>query len=143
MTTGRAPTAQETVLRQLRRAILGGELAPGSQILQQEVAARLGVSRVPVRDALRTLEGQGLVTYSSHRGYHVRTVDITELLEIQEIRDILEGEALRAAVERVDESTFLRMQEHLDAMTTAEDDEDWGQAAQAGHAWLKTLYVRA
>lgn len=121
----RPVTVQETVLRQLRKLILGGDLAPGSQILQQEVAVKLGVSRVPVRDALRTLEGQGLVTYSSHRGYYVRQVDLTELLEIQDVRDILEGEALRKAVGRVQESTFQEMQEHLDAMTRAQDQEDW------------------
>lgn len=135
-----APTAQENVLRQLRKMILGGELSPGSQILQQEVAARLGVSRVPVRDALRTLEGQGLVTYSSHRGYHVRQVDISELLEIQDIRDILEGEALREAVGRVDESTFERMQEHLDAMTTAESDEDWASWNDAHREFHFSLF---
>lgn len=136
----RPPTAQENVLRQLRRLILGGELPPGSQILQQEVAARLGVSRVPVRDALRTLEGQGLVTYSSHRGYHVRQVDLTELLEIQDIRDILEGEALRAAVDQVDESTFERMQEQLETMTTAEREEDWASWNDAHRQFHFSLF---
>lgn len=140
VTEGRALTAQENVLRQLRREILGGVLPPGSQILQQDVAARLGVSRVPVRDALRTLEGQGLVRYSSHRGYHVRTVDITELLEIQDIRDILEGEALRVAVEHVDSSTFEQMQEHLDAMTTAEDVEDWASWNDAHRQFHFSLF---
>ncbi|MQA81932.1 MAG: FCD domain-containing protein [Streptosporangiales bacterium] len=137
----RPPTVQETVLRQLRRSILGGDLAPGSQILQQEIAARLGVSRVPVRDALRTLEGQGLVTYSSHRGYHVRQVDITELLEIQDIRDILEGEALCTAVDRVEDTTFDRMQEHLDAMTRAEDEQDWTTWSDAHREFHFTLFA--
>ncbi|MPZ79708.1 MAG: GntR family transcriptional regulator [Actinophytocola sp.] len=58
----RPPTAQEAVLNELRRAIVSGELVPGQQIVQDVVAERLGVSRVPVREALKILEGEGQVT---------------------------------------------------------------------------------
>lgn len=123
----RPPTAQTAVLRELRREILSGDLAPGSQIMQDEIAERYGVSRVPVRDALRTLEGQGLVTYSPHRGYHVTQIDVDELQQIQDIREIIEGEALREAVGNISAETISAMSADLQAMIRAENDMDWSE----------------
>jgi len=94
----RPPTAQEAVATELRRAILGGELAPGTQILQDKVADQFGVSRVPVREALKMLEGEGQISYEPHRGYFVTELDIRELIEVYHIRNILEAEAVATAI---------------------------------------------
>lgn len=94
----RPPTAQEAVLVELRRAILEGTLAPGAQILQDRIAEQFGVSRVPVREALKILEGEGQVSYSPHRGYFVTELDVGELIEVYHIRGILEPEAVRRAM---------------------------------------------
>lgn len=91
------PTAQEAVLNELRRAISSGEMPPGSAIPQVAVAERLGVSRVPVREALKILEGEGHVTYAPHRGYTVTELDAGELLEIYRIRGLLERHAVESA----------------------------------------------
>jgi DNA-binding GntR family transcriptional regulator len=123
----RPPTAQTAVLRELRREILSGDLAPGSLIMQDELAERYGVSRVPVRDALRTLEGQGLVAYAPHRGYHVIQIEVEELQQIQDIRQILEGEALREAVDNISAKTVQKMTADLATMIQAENDEDWSE----------------
>ena len=103
MTQGAAPftrplTAQEAVLAQLRKEIVNGELGPGSPIRQDAIAKRFGVSRVPVREALKILEGEGQVLYRPHKGYLVAQLDFSEVQEIYHIRRLLEEEALRFAM---------------------------------------------
>lgn len=94
----RPPTAQEAVLTELRAWIATGRLRPGEQILQDTLALELGVSRVPLREALKTLEAEGQVSYVAHRGYFVTELSLSDLLEVYRIREILEVEAVRRAV---------------------------------------------
>jgi DNA-binding GntR family transcriptional regulator len=100
----RPPTAQEAVLAELRRAIITGELRPGEQVVQDALAERFGVSRVPLREALKILEGEGQVTYRPHRGYFVAELDLDDLREVYRIRDLLESEAISVAVRQITES---------------------------------------
>ncbi len=102
----RPPTAQAFVLGELRRAIIAGELFPGQPLRQDLLAERFGVSRVPLREALTTLETEGQVVYEPHRGYKVATLSLGDLLEVYRIRQLLESEAARAAVERADDSVL-------------------------------------
>ena len=83
-------TAQEGVLRELRLQIASGKLKPGQQVIQDSLAASLGVSRVPLREALKVLEGEGQVTYHPHRGYFVADLSVADLVEVYRIRSILE-----------------------------------------------------
>ena len=89
------------MLAELRRAIVTGELQPGEQVLQDALAERFGVSRVPLREALKILEGEGQVVYRPHRGYFVAELDVDDLREVYRIRDLLESEAVRVAVREV------------------------------------------
>ena len=98
MTVERRQTAQDTVLAALRADILDGTLAPGDQIVQESLADRYGVSRVPLREALKTLESEGQVAYYPHRGYFVTELSVADLLEVYRLRALLEAEAIRAAV---------------------------------------------
>lgn len=91
-------TAQEEVLRALRTDLVSGHLAPGEQLIQESLAVRYGVSRVPLREALKILEAEGHVVYHPHRGYFVTTLSIDDLLEVYRLREILETEALEHAV---------------------------------------------
>lgn len=91
-------TAQERTLTALRGDILSGTLAPGQQLVQENVADRYGVSRVPVREALQLLTSEGLVSHVPNRGYFVTELSVTDLEEVYRLRQILEAEALRAAV---------------------------------------------
>ena len=100
---GRPATAQEYVLAHLRQAIISRELEPGAAIRQDALAERLGTSRVPLREALKILEGEGQVVYHPHRGYFVAELSIADLLEVYRIRELLEAEAVRAAVPRIDD----------------------------------------
>ena len=95
-----APTAQARAATALRAAILDGELRPGQRVNQEAWAERAGVSMIPVREALRALAGEGLVTYRPRRGYAVTELDLAELDEVYRLRRLLETEALREGIPR-------------------------------------------
>jgi DNA-binding GntR family transcriptional regulator len=94
----RPGTTQEHVLAELRRRILTGELRPGEPIRPDTLAAELHVSRVPVREALKILEGEGVVEYRAHHGATLADLRLADLEEIYAIRRLLESEAARQAV---------------------------------------------
>lgn len=91
-------TAQDSALRALRTDILTGQLKPGDQIVQETLAERYGVSRVPLREALKMLESEGQVAYYPHRGYFVAELSVDDLLELYRLRSLLESEAITHAV---------------------------------------------
>ena len=115
----RPPTAQEAVLAELRRAIITGDLKPGEQVLRDALAERFGVSRVPLREALKILEGEGQVVYRPHRGYFVAELDLADLREVYRIRDLLESEAVAVAVEKITPDDLDRLQEALEEVERA------------------------
>ncbi len=94
----RPPTAQIAVLTELRRRIVYGELAPGQPIRQEALAADLGVSRLPVREALMVLQAEQLVSYNQHRGYVATGLDRDDLVQTYRLRELLETEAIRTAL---------------------------------------------
>jgi DNA-binding GntR family transcriptional regulator len=83
---------------QVRSAIFGGEYPPGSRIRQEDLAARFGASRVPVREALRILEADGLVTVVANTGAWVTRLNLDECTEIYQIRERLEPLLLRMSI---------------------------------------------
>lgn len=87
-------TIRQRVYEHLREAILTSEIAPRQRLVEADLAARIGVSRTPVREALHTLEREGLINGRPGVGYVVRPVSRTELWELSEIRLVLEGLAL-------------------------------------------------
>lgn len=97
--TGAAPSRTEAVLDAIRHAILAGELRPGQSLVETELAQLLGVSKTPVREALKTLAGAGLVTMSAYRGATVRAIDAASAAAIYDLRLLLEPEAVRRAVQ--------------------------------------------
>jgi DNA-binding GntR family transcriptional regulator len=117
----RPMTTQQFVLDELRRGILTGDLRPGEPIRQDALAARLGVSRVPLREALKILEGEGQVEYRPRRGYLVAELSMDDLGEVYRLREILEAEAIRVAIDRITD-------DDLDRLTdAARDVEDAGR----------------
>ena len=85
-----AKSLPDIVYDHLREEILSGRIGPGEPIRQEHLAARLGVSRAPVREALKALEGEGLIIFRPRRGYLVTALDPDEIEEIFEIRALLE-----------------------------------------------------
>jgi DNA-binding GntR family transcriptional regulator len=94
------PSRTVVVLDAIKHAILTGELRPGQGLVEADLAAVLGVSKTPVREALKTLAGAGLVTMSPYKGATVRTVDDDLVRSVYDLRLLLEPEAVRRAVAR-------------------------------------------
>ena len=134
----RPRTTQELVMEELRRRILVGQFRPGQPIRPDQVAAELHVSRVPVREALKILEGEGQVRYRAHHGYVLAELRRDDLLEIYRIRELLEDEAARAAVPRLREADLVTMAEACDEMT-AFGAEDVAAMAVANRRFHLTL----
>lgn len=84
----------------LRAAIFGGDIAPGQRLVEDDLAARLGVSRAPIRDALKQLEQDGLVTPAGKRGKIVTVLSLEDVWEVYSLRATLEAMAVRLAIER-------------------------------------------
>ena len=89
---------QHVIPDELRRVILAGEAPPGTPIPLAEVAQLFGVSAIPVREALKTLVGEGLVAHRPNAGYVVAQLSRGEINELYVVRGVLEAAALRAAV---------------------------------------------
>ena len=100
LSTRQAGSAREAILGELKRVILDGGAAPGLPIPVDEVAAHYQVSRIPVREALMSLVGEGLVEHRARAGYTVATLTPGELREFYLVREALEAAALAAAVRR-------------------------------------------
>jgi DNA-binding GntR family transcriptional regulator len=95
---GALPSRTVAVLDAIKHAILTGELRPGQSLVETDLAAVFGVSKTPVREALKTLAGAGLVTMSPYRGAVVRVVDDEQARHIYDVRLLLEPEALGRAI---------------------------------------------
>jgi DNA-binding GntR family transcriptional regulator len=102
-------TTPAHALDRLRAAIGSSELRPGQRVGQEEVAAAIGVSVAPVREALRTLEQEGQVTYVPRRGYFVTELAIEDLEQIYELRQLLEARAARRALPKLGEGDLTRI----------------------------------
>lgn len=92
------PSRTQYVRDALTHAILSGRLSPGEPLVESELAATFGVSKTPVREALKTLSGRGLVVMSEYKGAAVRTVDAAMARSVYDVRMLLEPEALRRTV---------------------------------------------
>ena len=141
--TAKSPTAQEAVLRELRADIVLGVLAPGSQVVQESLAHRYGVSRVPLREALKILEGEGLVTYHPHRGYFVMELSVDDLTEVYRLRSLLEAEALRAAVSTLTDEDLEQLRGLLGQVEQSSGEGDLESLTIANRAFHFAIFERS
>src|SRR5579872_1395152 len=111
-------TVRESVSDKLREMILTGEFLPGTPLRQDEIAERFGVSHIPVREAFRQLETEGMVTIRPRRGAVVNTLSTEELAEIVKLRQNLECEILSQAIPRMTPERIARALAILDKITT-------------------------
>lgn len=132
----RVATAQEVAAAALRQAILDGELRPGDRVRQEEMARRLGVSVIPVREALRALAGEGQVTYRPRQGYVVAELDVGALAEVYRLREILEAEAVRAGLPRLADADVDRIEALFEQVAGASTIAGAMQANRRAHFLL-------
>ena len=120
---------------EIERHIIEGAIAPGDKLNEADWAARLQVSRGPVREAFRALEQAGLVRTEKNRGVFVRTVSLAEADEIYAVRAVLEEAACRLLASRIDAQKLAVLREWLDAMRASLDAQDHDAYARANVAF--------
>lgn len=124
---------RDVVFNTLRQAILKGELAPGERLMEIQLAEKLGVSRTPIREAIRKLELEGLVLMIPRKGAEVAKISEKSLRDVLEVRRSLDELAIELACQRMSEGEILELQRvqdefrnaisRGDAMIIAETDE--------------------
>lgn len=127
----------------IRERILRGHYPEGEPLRQDAIGIELGVSRIPVREALRQLEAEGLVTFSPHRGAVVSSLSLKEIRELFELRADIEGDLIQRAVPRMVKEDHVRAAEILDAYELALSSGEvlaWGALNWQFHS---TLYAPA
>jgi DNA-binding GntR family transcriptional regulator len=110
------PALWESVAGRIRQAILAGRLAPGSKLIETELAERFGTSRGPVREAIRELAREGLVTELPRRGTLVSTLTAEDLAEVYAVRQALEVAASAVVIARARDADLRTVEGHLRAL---------------------------
>jgi DNA-binding GntR family transcriptional regulator len=132
-------TIASMTVEALRERILRGDYPEGEPLRQDALADELGVSRIPVREALRQLEAEGLVTFSPHRGAVVSSLSLEEIAELFELRAEIECDLVRRAIPRMTKEQLDRATEVLDefeAALRASEATRWGPLNWHFHAAL-------
>lgn len=94
---------REVIFNTLREAIIVGELKPGERLMEVQLAEKMGVSRTPVREAIRKLELEGLVNMIPRKGAHVADLSVKDIMDVLEVRASLDGLATALSAERITE----------------------------------------
>lgn len=136
----RAPrTAGQAATALIRERIMSGDLAPGATLNQNDLAAALNMSRIPIRDALHTLAGEGLVLLRAHATATVTPLSIDDLQELYDIRLAIEPRLSREAMPFITNRAIERMRETLSSLDVAEAAE----FLELNHRFHHTLYSAA
>ena len=101
---------RDVVFENLREAIVEGRLKPGQRLMEVQLAEQLGVSRTPVREAIRKLELEGLVVMLPRKGAYVANMSLKDLIDVLEIRASLEGLAASLAAERITDEDIKKLE---------------------------------
>lgn len=130
-------TVEDMAYHVVRDAIVQGIYRPAKRLPQDHIAEILGVSRVPVRAALRRLEAEGFVEFVPHRGATVRGLTPKEIAEIYDLRILLETHALRAAARGVTAEHLDEFERLAEKMDTTPDLDEW---VELRHKFYERLY---
>ncbi|MDQ7857710.1 MAG: GntR family transcriptional regulator [Armatimonadota bacterium] len=134
-------TIREVLFERIRSLILSGQYRSGTKLREEELARQFGVSRTPVREALRKLESEGLVRYLPQRGVLVNGLSDREMLEIYTIRASLEGLAARLAATERTEEEVRELRELQRQMNDAYARANWNRAARIHTRFNMALYA--
>lgn len=132
-----APSLTDQVYAQLKEQILRSELTPGSVVLEGDLADRFGVSKTPIREALRLLVQDGWIDVMPRRGYLIRPIGLVDLREVYELRNIIEAAAGATAAASPSAELIARLREAIEAQAHAgESIERSIEASRAFHLGL-------
>lgn len=129
-------TAVDRAYAELRERILNGSLAEGSPIRQDELAATLGLSKIPVREALMRLQAEQLVTFTPNAGATVSVLTVADYIEMLDMRLAIECRALELAVPNIASSDIAQARTLLDAYNQAMTDKEWSDLNARFHDCL-------
>lgn len=135
-TAKKAMTANQKAYLEIKRRILDGELPEGAPIRQDDIAHNMGISKIPVREALRRLESEGLVVITPNAGATVVSLTIDDYIEMLDIRIALECRALELAVPNMASSDIKKARELLDAYDRAMSQKEWSDLNMRFHECL-------
>ena len=133
---GLTPTASEVIAKHLRDAIVAGDIAEGEPIRQDDVASLFNVSKIPVREALKRLEAEGLVMFQRNKGAVVTRISEPELAQMFEVRILLEDKVLRLAIPNMTEETFAHAESICEEFVGEVDVGHWAELNWKLHACL-------
>ena len=133
---GNTPSTSEIITRHLRDAIVAGHFAEDEPIRQDDIARQFNVSKIPVREALKRLEAEGLVLFQRNRGAMVTRMSEAELAQMFEVRMLLEDKALRLAIPNMTEETFERAERICREFVGENDVGRWAELNWELHACL-------
>lgn len=118
---------RDIIYDELKMSILTGKILPGTRLLEVELAERMGVSRTPVREAIRRLEKEGLVNIEPRHGAYAAKVSVEDMIEILEVRELMESMAAQLAAQRITdeqmESLLQTEKEYLKAVKSGDTEE--------------------
>lgn len=121
--TLRSGDSSHKIASRLRDAILAGDYSPGERLVQEDIAERFGGSRIPVREALKDLESEGLVTFVANAGARVADLSLAECVEVYQMRERIEPLLLRYSAEGLDRDTLQQLQAIATAMESESDPD--------------------
>ncbi len=134
---------RDTVFLYLRKKILTGELKPGERLLEIKLAETLGVSRTPIREAIRKLELEGLVIIVPRRGAEVANITRKSLQDVLEVRSSLEILAIELACDRANDEAISKIEEKLNAFNEALDKAEYTEICYADEAYHDAIIEAA
>ena len=132
---------REVVFNTLRQAILRGELKPGERLMEIQLANKLGVSRTPIREALRKLELEGLVNMVPRKGAEVADITEKSLRDVLEVRKALEELSVQLACEKITEEEIEELKRVAERFKDTLDDQDVTKIAEADVAFHDIIYT--
>jgi DNA-binding GntR family transcriptional regulator len=115
---------RDVVFNTLRKAILSGDLKPGERLMEKQLAEKMGVSRTPVREAIRKLELEGFVVMVPRKGAQVADITEKDIQDVLEVRGALEGLAVRLACENMDNEDLAHLKQAMNEFSAAAKKED-------------------
>ena len=134
---------REIVYEELKRQILTGEIAPGTRMMEVELADEMGVSRTPVREAIRKLEKEGLVIIIPRKGAQVAKMSEKDMEDVLEIREVLDELAVQAACDRITDEELVAIKEAKERFEIAVKKADTNAIAESDVAFHEVIYKAA
>lgn len=133
----------EALAESLRERILNGEFKEGDPLIQEAIAAEYECSRMPVREAFRQLEAAGLIVSKMHKGAIVTTLPLDQIMELFELRALLEPDILSVSLQRMSEKSLTHSEAILVQLEDAYHNRDIGKVGALNWEFHRSLYVPA